>query len=362
MMHRWKLLRRVAGLALTGAAFGACNVILGNHTPGVLEPEAGTNVLCQPRACGKDACGVVDDGCGAQVDCGGCTLAGFACRNGVCECKPTNCEGRCGFQADDCEGEGIDCGACGNEELTCGGEFLDYCGKGSCVPRTCNETTAAGPVVRCDSISDGCGGRLDCGACPPGEVCGANRPTVCGSCIPSTCKQLGAECGTVQDTRCPGTTVNCLQCAPGQTCTDQHQCAGTPTCTPDLSKAAELCGTSCGNEVDLGCGPDYVCPCGAGAHCVQGTCCKPTPTAKVCEGLECGTVDDGCGTQVPCGPGCGAGGDGAPSCDPQANLCTCVSSSSSFRLTACRLPDDSFVCCNANQRCGATGCDIKQNL
>src|SRR3954470_16208622 len=47
---------------------------------------------------------------------------------------------------------------------------------GPCVRNTC---TPAGAQY-CGKIGDGCGGFLDCGACPANEMCGAFTPGVCG--------------------------------------------------------------------------------------------------------------------------------------------------------------------------------------
>jgi hypothetical protein len=43
-----------------------------------------------------------------------------------------------------------------------------------CAPKTC---TALG--AQCGSVSDGCGGLLDCGVCKTGQVCGGTQPNHC---------------------------------------------------------------------------------------------------------------------------------------------------------------------------------------
>ncbi|MDY7231258.1 hypothetical protein [Hyalangium rubrum] len=47
-----------------------------------------------------------------------------------------------------------------------------------CQPRTCQAMKR-----RCGRVSDGCGGVLDCGACPG---CGPEEMDCCGACIPKS--------------------------------------------------------------------------------------------------------------------------------------------------------------------------------
>jgi hypothetical protein len=56
---------------------------------------------------------------------------------------------------------------------------------------------------------------VDCGPCPPGEVCGLEEPNKCSACVPLTCDNAPIECGFTGD-GCGGT----LQCAcpPGEQC------------------------------------------------------------------------------------------------------------------------------------------------
>jgi Carboxypeptidase regulatory-like domain len=67
------------------------------------------------------------------------------------------------------------CGACGNA-CTAGAS----CVGGACV---CVPTTCAAQGWDCGTASDGCGGFLQCGACPVGEKCGGpgGVPNQCGS-------------------------------------------------------------------------------------------------------------------------------------------------------------------------------------
>jgi hypothetical protein len=68
-------------------------------------------------------------------------------------------------------------------------------------------------------IGDGCGGTIDCGPCPAGELCGIERPFTCGPapvCTPITCESAGAQCGALGD-GC-GNLLDCGPCPAGSTC------------------------------------------------------------------------------------------------------------------------------------------------
>ncbi len=180
-----------------------------------------------------------------------------------------------------------------------------------CVPQTCAQLNAA-----CGSIGDGCGGVLNCGSCPSGSACGASGiPNQCGGeCQKLTCGDHGAQCGTVPD-GCGG-TLNCGQCAGNQTCGANgvlNKCGCEPlTCE---SHGAQ-CGTvsdGCGGTLNCGeCGPGQYCGVGVQANvCISEQGCQ----ALTCEDHQanCGTVNDGCGGVLNCGTceapeTCGGGG------------------------------------------------------
>jgi hypothetical protein len=62
------------------------------------------------------------------------------------------------------------------------GEVDDGGGEGPCVPATCISAGAS-----CGTLPDGCGGEIDCGACPPGLECGGrSTANACGP-IPTIC-------------------------------------------------------------------------------------------------------------------------------------------------------------------------------
>jgi hypothetical protein len=166
-----------------------------------------------------------------------------------------------------------------------------------CVPSTCAELGA-----NCGAVTERkCGGVIDCGTCATG-FCGGGGPNVCGTgtsnvdastdgssshCTAKTCADLGANCGPVSDT-CGGL----LQCG---TCTGGMGCGvgGTP------------------NVCALGSSD------GGGGSCTPRTCAD--------QSLSCGPAGDGCGNQLNCGTcsgnaTCGGGGTpgvcGAPVCTP----------------------------------------------
>jgi len=72
----------------------------------------------------------------------------------------------------------------------------DVASEAACVPSTCVQLEA-----ECGSVKDGCGGVLECGTCPTGKTCGGSAANKCGdaACTPKTCAQLGASCGQVSD-------------------------------------------------------------------------------------------------------------------------------------------------------------------
>ena len=53
----------------------------------------------------------------------------------------------------------------------------------TCVPRTCEDVGA-----ECGPLDDGCGHRLSCGTCGPGEIC---RSHACGCPNPGRCPISG---------------------------------------------------------------------------------------------------------------------------------------------------------------------------
>jgi hypothetical protein len=147
-------------------------------------------------------------------------------------CVPTTCSAagaNCGQIADGCGGL-IDCGACPAPDTCGGGGTANVCGTPATAPdagQVCTPTTCAQRGATCGVIPDGCGGVLDCGACPAPDTCGGGgTANVCGTpatapdagqmCTPATCAQRGATCGAIQD-GCGG-VLECGACPPPTTC------------------------------------------------------------------------------------------------------------------------------------------------
>jgi hypothetical protein len=101
----------------------------------------------------------------------------------------------------------------------------------------CTATTCSAQNANCGTLSDGCGGVLNCGTCPAGQVCGAQQNNQCGTgtCTPTTC---GARCG-IQSDGCSGT----LDCGPCNGCVP-FQCQPGIDCGPVAD--------GCGGLVDCG--------------------------------------------------------------------------------------------------------------
>lgn len=148
---------------------------------------------------------------------------------GVCggsSCTPRACLQQnleCGQAGDGCGGT-LNCGTCPMGQV-CGAGGPGRCGSGGCTPRTC-----ADQGLSCGPAGDGCGNLIQCGNCTAPDTCGGGgTPGVCGrtSCQPRTCMQANAVCGVIAD-GCGG-TVNCGTCAAPLTCGGggiPHQCGG----------------------------------------------------------------------------------------------------------------------------------------
>jgi hypothetical protein len=216
-------------------------------------------------------------------------------------------------------------------------------GEGGSSSSTC-PTSCADLNADCGFVTDTlCGGVVQCGDCPNGQLCGASTPNQCGdgssagsggsggstSCKPSTCKELKANCGATTDTKCGG-IVNCGTCPDGQTCGfgGPNQCgdnSGGGSCTVDPATTCDGRGATCGHVAD-NCGNDLdcgstTCPV-KGQSCIQNVCNTPTCVVDpktTCDGrgFSCGQAADNCGHLLDCGatacdiPGwtCGGGTD-----------------------------------------------------
>ncbi|MBN2574487.1 MAG: carboxypeptidase regulatory-like domain-containing protein, partial [Deltaproteobacteria bacterium] len=223
----------------------------------------------------------------------------------------------------------------------------------ACVPLTCTSGTSH----YCGTIGDGCGGTLECGACPGDQVCGAGGPGICGGgadCTPTfTCEfQGGSYCGTIGD-GC-NRPLECGDTCPtaGWTCVDNVCVGPASVCTPltcDTADGGRYCGKisdGCGRALD--CGP--TCPV-AGWTCEDNLCvgappaCTPLPCETAGGGRYCGEIGDGCGGGLDCGDTC-----------PDDWSCrdnVCVGGASCVRVS-CDVEGGGRYCGKIGDGCGGT--------
>lgn len=345
---------------------GSSGSIVGNTdagTSGSSGDDGGTSgnidPNCKAQTCAQQniQCGLAGDGCGRQIDCGGCKdneRCGGPGAPSQCvtiqvatTCTPKTCTDQkitCGQAGDGC-GNLLDCGKCAADEQCGAIGRPSQCVKitaseadgGTCVPKTKTELNADG--MDCGKQSDGCGGTIDLGGCVAPEFCGGGGPSKCavsggGTCTKKTCNDYPADVCGPQSDGCGGVTASC-----GAACVSPQVCGGggVPghcgggTLVDDAGNACtpKNCLPSQCGDISDGCGGIAHCgnaACTGGEFCGGGgtpnQCGKPTCTAATkataCNGLNCGTVGDGCGGTIDCtvGTGCTApaicGGGGKP--------------------------------------------------
>ncbi|HQF25674.1 MAG TPA: hypothetical protein PL065_19570 [Polyangiaceae bacterium] len=153
----------------------------------------------------------------AQAGSGGGTSQDAAAEAGACQ--PATClsaHAECGVIADGC-GKTIACGGCEHGQV-CGGGGTNRCGIHACTPKTCIQLGAA-----CGIISDGCGNVLDCGSCPMGMTCGNTQ-------IQFQCVAVdGGTAGTGGTAGSGGSGAN-PTCTPGEACDDGDACTVGDLC------------------------------------------------------------------------------------------------------------------------------------
>ena len=212
----------------------------------------------------------------------------------------------CGKIGDGCGGT-LECGACPDGQI-CGGSGTDHvCAKvdPNCVPVTCAQTGGR----YCGKVGDGCGKVLDCGACPGNETCGAVTAQVCGTvdpnCKPLTCAQMGGRyCGKIGD-GCGG-SLDCGACVAGTTCGGDNtpNVCGTPTNTTCVPLTCDSAGGRFCGTIGDGCGKTLNC-----GDCPAGTTCGGAGTPSVCAKVPPANCDPLVCDQ-PGGKYCGLVGDG----------------------------------------------------
>jgi formylglycine-generating enzyme len=176
-------------------------------------------------------------------------------------------------------------------------------GSPTCIPKTCAEVGA-----ECGSPPDGCGGTLKCPACADANLtCGVTTatgliPFVCG-CTPNTYK-------------CDGAAL--LQCTPdGQGFVLAANCGTATQCNPGTPPTTGAGGAAgAGGEAGAG----------SGDPGVPGTCLDCTTGTTLCQGLQAYTCTDGTFTKN--GPECTSDATTPGACDPSngGSCKTCVPS------------------------------------
>jgi hypothetical protein len=156
----------------------------------------------------------------------------------------------CISQAMNVNGETTGCGSTGVYCSTIAPDNLAWGTKAwqlvqSC-STSCTPTTCAAQGKNCGSISDACGGTLNCGTCSSGQTCSSSN--VCQT----SCTCSGLQCGS------DGCGGSCGTCPSGDTCNASGQCVCAPSCN-GRQCGTDGCGGSCGN-----CTSDQTCDDDAG--------------------------------------------------------------------------------------------------
>ncbi|MFH1234567.1 MAG: PKD domain-containing protein [Candidatus Diapherotrites archaeon] len=199
---------------------------------------------CLPKTCaqmGWDCYTGTETNCNTSINCGTCP-ATQTCQNNKC-CTPKTCA-QMGWNC----GSGTETGC--NTVISCG-DSGGCTGTGVCIGHNCcTPKTCADFPGKCGSISDGCGGTINCNSnCIAPQLCIGGT-----CCAPKTCAQLGFDCGTTTESNC-GTSINCGTCTAG-TCIG-NKCNKAPkasfTASPDIGFApltVEFKSTSTDSEGD----------------------------------------------------------------------------------------------------------------
>ncbi len=124
------------------------------------------------------------------------------------------------------------------DEVGPGDDFIAEDGSDlKCTPKTCEELG-----LDCGYAPDECGGAVNCGGCPEGQLCGGETPNICLApppCMGATsCAELGWECGVAIDD-C-GNVLDCaaegLVCESFETCIASDN--GATECVPGFGGEA----------------------------------------------------------------------------------------------------------------------------
>ncbi len=225
---------------------------------------------------------------GGDSNVGGAGTAGtgstLVCGSALCASATA-----CGSIPDPCTGNLVDCGFTNCPQVLCG-----VVNANECYP--CTVTTCAAQGKNCGSISDGCGGVLDCGSCTSPECCGCAPTGTVG--VPNVCSS-GSTPGSGLSSVCIAGSQGCLcdsrgTCAPGLTCDTTKNptvcCSSGGDCT--LPTTTPTVATCTGTGVAK-CNPGITIPT---ATSTTDNCGYPTTTFKENQFI-CGIVATGGGAQ-----------------------------------------------------------------
>lgn len=223
--------------------------------------------------------------------CGSCAkacAAGQRCENGACVCDAKSCPTGC------CDGSsckrGTSPGACGNN-----GEPCHLCQSGETCP---DGTCVCASAVICSG--SGCCASAD-------DVCDLNDQC----CTPATCQ--AGQCGTTDD-GCGG-PLDCGDCPSGQICNNNGACqSAAGTCQAGQDACQQGVGVTCNNDFECFCG---VLQSGA-VFCFQGGA-----GCHLCDtDAECAAVTGPGSACIPTGAFCCTGSGFARSCAPPCKTAT----------------------------------------
>ncbi len=270
-----------------------CGLVSGTDNCGDMRTDVACGVCNAPETCAVDFvcacipedretfCGRLGKNCGVvsgMDNCGDARIenCGDSCPQGTCQqdntcsvCMPESDQAFCSRQSASC-GQISGTDNCGNPRT------VSNCGPCN-AGEQCNNNQCVCPIPSCPNasscgtISNACGGSVDCGGCAPDETCNGNNQCVCPSPV---CGTSAGECGTISNA-CGGMT-NCGSCSgANESCannicvciaeSDQTLCdqqlssCGTINVTDSCGMARTInCGTCRFNEVCQG--NRYCCP------------------------------------------------------------------------------------------------------
>jgi len=285
----------------------------------------GQGSCCAPPTCSSSSCGVIQNGCGQTLDCGGCDV-GDSCGPAT----PNICGCFDGVQNG--SETGVDCGGvcgtgCGPGTPCSSGAV---CASGFCVDGVCCNAACGGTCLACSQAKTG----LPSGTCAeiqtgtdPDSECAAQAISTCGTtgvCSNGACQlhPAGLECS-------PGMCSGSTETPPSQ-CNGQGQCvAPAPmSCAAPYTCGGATCqscadGIDNGNETDIDCGGGGSCGdcaigklCTSGSDCLSGYCVDGVCCDSACSGncQRCNLANPGVCSNIP------AGGDPDSEC-PGPSAC-----------------------------------------